>query len=66
VEFHAGLEPRTVGFNVTPLLVQVLVNKSMPTITRDPLGDPSAGARGAAGAGVPQPEYRDTPIGYKV
>jgi len=39
----------------------VMVNKSMPTVTRDPLGD--AGAR--AGMGATQPEYRETPIGYK-
>ena len=36
----------------------IMVNKSMPTRTVDPLSDP------ATGAGV-QPEYRETPIGYK-
>ena len=38
---------------------QVLVNKSMPAVTRDPIG-------GEGGApGLPQTEFKDTPIGYK-
>ena len=36
----------------------VMVNKSMPTITRDPLSDPTAQIN-------PQAEYKETPIGYK-
>ncbi len=44
---------------------QVLVNKSMPTVTRDPLGGEPAASRATVG-GPPQPEYRETPIGYKV
>ena len=39
---------------------QILINKSMPTVTRDPLTK-SVGAV----AGPPQPEYRDTPNVYK-
>ena len=39
----------------------VMVNKSMPTVTRDQLADP---AGGGAGSGL-QPEFRETPITYK-
>jgi len=38
---------------------QVLVNKSMPTITRDPLGQTEPGV------GPPQPQYKETPNVYK-
>ena len=37
----------------------VMVNKSMPTVTRDPLSDPSGGGSAM------QPEFRETPISYK-
>ena len=36
-----------------------MVNKSMPTVTRDPLSDP------ASVSSVSQPEFRETPINYK-
>ena len=45
---------------------QVLVNKSMPTVTRDPLGGEGAAAGMRAAGGPPQPEYRETPISYTV
>ena len=38
----------------------VMVNKSMPTVTRDQLSDPAGG-----GSGLQQPEFRETPITYK-
>ncbi len=37
---------------------QVLVNKSMPAVTRDPLEGPAGGVTG-------QPDYRETPVTYK-
>merc|ERR1719192_130894 len=39
----------------------VMVNKSMPTVTRDQLADP---AGGGGGTGM-QPEFRETPVTYK-
>jgi DNA-directed RNA polymerase III subunit RPC2 len=42
---------------------QQLVNKSMPTVTRDPLGG-EAGAP-PRGPGAPPTDYKETPVGYK-
>lgn len=57
---HEAIDPdgiATMGAKV--LNRQLLVNKSMPTVTREPLG-----AEGGV-PGVAQTEFRDTPIAYK-
>jgi hypothetical protein len=43
---------------------QVMVNKSMPTVTRDPL-NPLEAAGGASGSNQRQVEFRETPSVYK-